>query len=287
MVLDLGQMLGRTLGEHVDLDVRADRPVSVFADLRQIEHVVLNLCLNARDAMPDGGRICIEVAPVELDAATAERIGMEAGEVARLRVRDDGTGMAPEVLDRAFEPFFTTKGPGEGTGLGLATVYGSVGQNGGSIDLTSTVGRGTTVDVYLPAVEPAPSAPPGLDARPLGGSERILVVEDELRLREVTARMLAERGYDVVVADSPAHALDLLTAPEADVALVLTDVVMPDLSGPAMVAEVRRRLADRAPGVVFMSGYAASDSGIGSEPVLAKPFSEADLLAAIREELDG
>jgi hypothetical protein len=286
LVVGLGQLLSRTLGERIDLDVTVERSVRVVADPRQLEHIMLNLCLNARDAMPGGGRIEVDVSALELDAPAADRLGLAAGPVARLRVRDDGSGMPPDVLDRAFEPFFTTKAPGEGTGLGLSTVYGAVHQNGGAIEMDSTVGVGTTIDIYLPATERqlAPRRP--LGPMPTGGSERLLVVEDEERLRAVTARMLEERGYSVVAAAHPHEAIDLFAAPGARFDLVLTDVVMPQMSGPAMVAEMRRRFGTDSIRVVFMSGYAASESALGSAAVLGKPFSEEALLNAVREKLD-
>jgi CheY-like chemotaxis protein len=203
-----------------------------------------------------------------------------------LSVRDRGAGMAPEVLDRAFEPFFTTKAPGEGTGLGLATVYGVVQQNRGAVRLLSAPGEGTTVEVYLPASDQRPDGPPHPGQAPDRGTERIVVVEDEEWLRRVVARMLGEHGYDVIEAADGTAALLAIEEAGGSVDLVLTDVTMPGMSGPEVVQELRARY-DRTVPVLFMSGYASASADLRGEPLLSKPFTEQELFEAVRSVLDG
>ncbi|MGH9274501.1 MAG: ATP-binding protein, partial [Acidimicrobiales bacterium] len=267
-------MLDRTLGEHVDLRlVLTDSPLVVVADRHHVEQIVLNLAINARDAMPGGGTLTI----------TSGRSGVEGGEVV-LKVVDTGCGMPPEVVGRAFEPFFTTKATGEGTGLGLATVYGIVGQNGGKVTIDSVVGHGTTVTVRLPRVDDTVSVRREVVDATRGGHERILLVEDEEVLRTATARILAERGYEVLVAGDGAEALEVFDRERGAVDLVVSDVAMPRMRGD----EMARLLAERDPDVrvIFMSGYDSGDVAM-SGLLLSKPLAERALLQAIRGTLDG
>jgi hypothetical protein len=265
-------MLKRTLGEDIDLDLElAPAPIIAMVDRQQLELIVMNLALNSRDAMPDGGRITI----------TTERV---AGELdIALRVTDTGGGMPPDVVRRAFEPFFTTKPHGKGTGLGLATVYGIVRQNDGEARIESGVGTGTTVTIGLHSADgPAPPDPES-DVDPLGGHERILLVEDEAALRVATARILAGHGYEVIAASDGVEALEFLED-EPDIDIVVTDIAMPRMRGD----ELARVISERRPGtrVIMMTGY---DKGEGSNAgrLLAKPVGEQELLRAIREVVDG
>ena len=270
-------MLGRALGPSVHLSTRLHPgALIVNGDLHQLEQVIVNLVINGRDAMPGGGRLTVSTA-----TATTADGSLEC----RLTVADNGTGMERSVLDRAFEPFFTTKPRGQGTGLGLATVYGIVRRLGGDVVIHSTVGSGTRVVVSLPLVGghhlPAPAAGQ-LVAR--GGTERILVVEDDPALCAATARLLMSNGYEVTSARSATEALARAAGDERGFDLLLTDVRMPGMSG----EELARRLTARRPDtrVLLVSG---DDLGRHRPAwrLLAKPVEERDLLVALRTELDG
>jgi signal transduction histidine kinase/ActR/RegA family two-component response regulator len=286
-------MLERLLPETIVLELRASstEPGWVLIDVGQLEQVILNLVINARDAMPDGGRIVLEAAPVVLEPRPAAAINARPGPHMLISVRDTGFGMKPETMARMFEPFFTTKEPGKGTGFGLSTVYGIVKQHGGSIQADSEVGAGTTFRVYLPCVEApgegAADAPAAGTAA--GGSETVLLIEDDDAVRRLAARVLRTHGYEVVEAQDRDRALELLAAHGSGIALVLTDVVMPGLG----LEEFRRRLEARSPDaqVIYMSGYPEA-GGFGQDggPVvtdyLPKPFSPAELLQKVRDTLD-
>jgi hypothetical protein len=288
VVSGLEQILRRTLGEHVELVVRQSAsPVRTTADAGQLEQVLMNLAVNARDAMPRGGTLMIETTVVDRRGTGDEaRRGW-----ASLRVRDTGAGMPLDVQDRAFEPFFTTKPRGEGSGLGLATVYGIVTQAGGRASIASVPGKGTTITVLLPATEADLSTTPALPSTtPNRGGETILVVEDEDAIREVTRRILTRNGHTVLTAAGGFDAVTLADQHEDPIHLLLTDVVMPHLQG----NEVAERVAAVRPGirVLFMSGYAHSvltEQGTLAEGVhlVQKPFSEQELMAVVREVLDG
>ena len=275
-IYSVEEMLRRSLGEHINLLVRAEPGLpAVVCDPGQIEQMLVSLAVNARDAMPGGGDLVIDTG--------------RCGDQVRLRVSDSGSGMSPEVLERAFEPFFTTKGSG-GTGLGLATVYGTVTQAGGEVTLASSVGLGTTVTVLLPASSDFSDISPSSDFSPIGGrGETLLVVEDEAALREVAGRILSGAGYHVLAAECGATALELAARHEGVIDLLVSDVVMPGMLG--------KELADRLTGVrpdtrvLYMSGYAQPvlhsqgtlDPGVS---LLEKPFTAGDLLAAVRRRLD-
>ncbi len=288
-----GQLLRRTLSEHVELTI-SQEPVlwRVKADRGQIEQVLVNLAVNARDAMPGGGRLTIDTANTEVDEAyAAGRPGLEPGRYARLRVSDTGTGMDRATVERVFEPFFSTKPKGRGTGLGLATVYGVVTGAGGSIEIYSEPGLGTTVSVLLPvtdehAAPAAPQAAAGDGQR--GHGETILLVEDEASLRKLTSRILTRNGYQVCVAASGGEAVQRASDPAQPIDLLLTNVVMPEMLG----NEVAARIGAIRPGVraLFMSGYAQAilDShGVPSPryDILEKPFTEAALLTRVRQAM--
>jgi len=286
-------MLARLLGEDIDLSVcLAASPVKVKADPGQIEQVIMNLAVNARDAMPEGGTLTLETASVEIDEAYAgSHVSVSPGRYVLLAITDSGCGMDEETRRRAFEPFFTTKGKEKGTGLGLATVYGIVKQSGGNIWVYSEPGRGTSVKVYLPACD-EPSARRAQSSRPEQaiGDETVLVAEDEEAVRELTRRILASAGYRVLTAANAGEALLLCEQQGGAVDLLLTDVVMPKMSG--------KQLADRLGGIcprlkiLFMSGY--TDNAIVHHGALdpgthfiGKPFSAAELTRKVREVLDG
>jgi PAS domain S-box-containing protein len=283
-------MLGRLIGEDVELETSLDSAAGpVLADPSQLEQVLVNLVVNARDAMPSGGQLTIETSSVVLDADyVAHHSEATPGPHTVIAVSDTGTGMDADTVARIFEPFFTTKPVGEGTGLGLASVYGIVKQSGGSIWVYSELGRGTTFKIYLPvAAQPVSGdAAVELPAAPTG-SETVLVVEDEPALRTLVAQMLESKGYTVVTADSADDALELAQSEVVD--LVLTDLVMPRISG----RDLADRIRESRPGakVLFMSGYA--DEAVVRNGALQKgaafvekPFSANDLARRVREVLD-
>jgi CheY-like chemotaxis protein len=266
-------------------------PVCLRADPGQLEQVLVNLVVNARDAMPDGGRVTVGTEVVELDEVQARRAGAGPGRYGVLTVADTGVGMSPEVQARVFEPFYTTKEPGQGTGLGLSTTYGIVREAGGHIEVISQVGHGTTFRVYLPLAE-KPAAPvrtpAGDEEVVMGRGEVILLVEDERDVRELAARVLRAAGYRVLAAPDAEHALR--TAAGADrIDLLLTDVVMPGLNG----RELAERLSRLRPTLrtLFTSAYARgiiADRGILDRGVayLEKPYTPATLSRAIRAVLE-
>jgi len=287
-------MLRRLIGEDVELVCRlAQETGHVRVDPGQLDQVVLNLAVNARDAMPRGGRLTIETAAGELDAARlAGAPDLAPGRYARLVVADDGVGMPPEVLARVFEPFFTTKAPGQGTGLGLSTVFGIVKQSGGHVEVASAVGRGTRFEILLPSVAGEPAAPPPRGAGSGGearGRETVLLVEDEESLRKLGVVALEARGYRVLSAADGRAALELAARRGVVVDLLLTDLVMPGMGGRDLAALLRARWP--ALRVVFMSGYAqdavAGDGIVPAEgSYLSKPFSLQKLAETVRAALD-
>ena len=290
-----GQLLRRTLGEHIELMFSAEPALwRVKADRGQLEQVLVNLAVNARDAMPGGGRLTIDTGNAEVDAAyAAHRPSATPGRYVRLRVADTGVGMDRATAERVFEPFFSTKPKGRGTGLGLATVYGIVTQAGGSIEIYSEVGMGTTVSVLLPATdedaEVAVTRTADGDGQ-RGQGETILIVEDEESLRQLTSRILTRSGYQVCVVTTGAEAVRRARDPAQPIDLLLTDVVMPEMLG----NEVAARVVAVRPGVpaLFMSGYAQpilDSHGVPSPrfDILEKPFTEAALLSRVRQAIDG
>ena len=288
-----GQLLRRTLGEHIELAITTEPALwRVKADRGQLEQVLVNLAVNARDAMPGGGRLSIDTGNTEVDATYAtRRPGLTPGRYARLRVSDTGTGMDQATVERVFEPFFSTKPKGRGTGLGLATVYGVVTGADGSIEIYSEVGLGTTVSVLLPATdeEAVPEASPAAAGDGQHGhGETILLVEDEESLRELTRRILTRSGYQVCVAASGAEAVQRAGNQAQPIDLLLTDVVMPEMLG----NEVAVRVGAIRPGLpaLFMSGYAQpilDSHGVPSPryDILEKPFTEAALLTRVRQAM--
>jgi two-component system cell cycle sensor histidine kinase/response regulator CckA len=284
-------MLRRLLGERITIvtDLASDLG-AVTADVSQLEHLLINLAVNARDAMPQGGELRFATVRVTLDAAFAEQHpGSTAGIYNAVRVTDGGTGMPPGVKAQIFEPFFTTKERGQGTGLGLAAVYGTVKQFGGYIDVESELGRGTTFTIYLPQVESvvAPAPADKTVSSPVG-HETILLVEDESSVRAFAMITLQRFGYHVVEADSAERALEILETLQ-QVHLLLTDVVLPRMDGPELAERVTHRRPDTR--VLLMSGYAAGfETSMASlrwnTGFLAKPFTGQTLLTRTREALD-
>jgi two-component system cell cycle sensor histidine kinase/response regulator CckA len=321
-VLDLGErledltiMLRRLIGEKVALEVKHERDLwPVKADISQFEQVIVNLAVNARDAMPDGGRLSIRTANVSAaEAAGYQYKGMPAADYVLVEVADTGSGIAPEIIDKIFEPFFSTKDVGKGTGLGLSTVYGIVKQTGGFVYPESELGKGTSFRIFLPrhvpgADEAAPeradeiplTEAPGIAAEPAGAAPRatpdltgegtILLVEDEEGLRALNARGLASRGYTVLQAGNGVEAIEVLEKSEGKIDLVVSDVVMPEMDGPTLLKELRKR--NPALKIIFVSGY-AEDAFEKSLPkgeqfaFLPKPFTLRQLVAAVKETMGG
>jgi two-component system, cell cycle sensor histidine kinase and response regulator CckA len=293
IVADVKNLVERVIGEDVDIvDRLATGLWRIRADPSQLEQVILNLVINARDAMPDGGRLTLETANVELGEGLACTAGtLVPGAYVRLTVTDAGAGMDAELKANIFEPFFTTKGS-RGTGLGLSTVYGIVDQSDGHIVVESEIGRGTTFEVYLPrTLETAPTAPlwePSGIITP--GSETILVVEDDRALRMLMIEALSLQGYRTLGAGSGNKALAKAEDALAAVDLLITDVIMPGLRGPELVTELQA--SGHRMKVLYVSGYIDDEAlrrNVETEsiPFLAKPFSCAQLTCRVREVLDG
>jgi len=305
---DLTMLLRRLIGEKVKLDVVHSRDLwPVKVDVSQFEQVIVNLAVNARDAMPDGGRLTVKTANVPADeAGRLAHQGLPAADFVRIDVIDTGTGMPPDVVDKIFEPFFSTKEVGKGTGLGLSTVYGIVKQTDGFIYVDSKPGEGTAFHIFLPrhvapaaaaAPEPAPevssaaaepSASPTARSRDLTGQGTILLVEDEEGLRALNARGLRSRGYNVIEAANGIEALEVLEDQDGAIDLVVSDVVMPEMDGPTMLAAMRKRNPDLR--IIFVSGY-AEDAFEKSLPdneqfaFLPKPFTLSQLVEAVKETM--
>jgi two-component system, cell cycle sensor histidine kinase and response regulator CckA len=293
VVAEVSHLLKRLLGETVKLDVQHGRSIGVVrADPGQLEQVIVNLGVNARDAMPDGGTLLIETKAVNKADVRAMRSEiLPIGDYALLSITDAGTGIAKEHLAKIFEPFFTTKEVGKGTGLGLSTVYGIVKQSGGFIFADSEIGKGTRFDIYLPVHEggmPPPVTLATLDAPPkdVWGTGRLLIVEDEPMVRAVAERALARQGYTVETACDGEEALALF-AEGKSYDLVVSDVVMPNMDGPAMARELRKQRPDMR--ILFMSGYAEEQlrQSINLDKVafLPKPFSVQQIAEAVRDAL--
>jgi two-component system, cell cycle sensor histidine kinase and response regulator CckA len=284
LVLDMDKMLRRLIGEDIELTTVPGAGVgTIRADRVQMEQVLINLAVNARDAMPHGGKLTIETAAVRLD-------GAQSGDFVMLAVSDTGVGMSTEVKDHVFEPFFTTKEIDKGTGLGLATVYGIVKQHNGEVTVDSELGLGTTFKIYLPCFNHTGELEPRrTKLAPRGGHETVLIVEDEQTVRTIAGRILNGLGYATLEASNGADALKIAADHPADIQLLLTDIVMPQMNGHSLAEQLKRLRPDLR--ILYMSGYAenvilrrsALDPGVSFLP---KPFSEEAMATRVREVLD-
>lgn len=290
---EMENLLRRVIGEHIHLVVET-RPnlLCVRADPGHIEQILMNLVVNARDAMPMGGTLMLTTSAVDLDAGYVNRHPeAKEGPHVSLVVSDTGVGMAPETMRRMFEPFFTTKPAGHGTGLGLSTVYGIVKQAGGHIVVTSALKKGSTFSVFLPAdAESAPRKPAGSTIElSLRGHETVLVCEDEDPVLRLTSEILEDAGYQVIAARDGKQALAMAALHRAPIDLLLTDVVMPEMNGKELAEEIRIRRPETK--ILFMTGYSSDVLPLGVESdsthqMVAKPFSPRHLLIRIRDSLD-
>jgi len=285
-------LLRRTLGEDIELSIIPGHGLGrVKADSGEIDRAIMNLAVNARDAMPHGGTLTIRTDNVTLDESYARlHYSVPPGEYVQLSVTDTGCGMDAETQRHLFEPFFTTKDPGKGTGLGLATVHGIVRQSGGHITVYSEVGHGTCFKIYFPRVDEVtkPSPEPGVLEEHRGGTETILLVEDEAMVRDLAQEVLKESGYKVIAVDRPDEALKISDQSQGPIDLILTDVVMPGMSGPELVERIKPKRPDIK--VLYVSGYAADALVRHGLPhsktaFLQKPFSPAALTRKVREVL--
>lgn len=293
LVKNLEKMLKRLIRENIVMETRlSDKLGVVKADPGQVEQIIMNLLVNARDALENGGTITIETGDVELDKAfVAENAGAVEGSYVMLAVHDNGVGMTAETRRKIFEPFFTTKGQGKGTGLGLATVYGIVKQSGGYIQVLSEPGKGSSFRVFFPRIE-AEMVHEESCARSQGprGTETILVVEDEAGVLNLTVSTLKRSGYEVLPARSPSEAYEIFAGNHQRIDLVLSDVIMPEKNGPTMVREFRETRPDLK--IIFMSGY--TDDTISSQEMtdertafISKPFTPDLLVGRVRDVLEG
>jgi PAS domain S-box-containing protein len=289
VIVELLPMLRRLIPERVELHTSIASKAALTADPAELELILVNLVINAAEAMPEGGWLGIETALVDLDQGFADRhLGMVPGRFAQIEISDTGIGMTPEVRERIFEPFFSTKPAGPGTGMGLATVRATVDRAGGNIWVASEPGAGTTFRLLFPAVDAPASAPAvaAADPMPPGGTERILLVEDDALVRALATAVLRRAGYRLTVRSDPREAVDLNPN---DHDLMVVDMVMPGLGGTVLAGRLRERRDDLR--IVFMTGFternvAAEVSALTPEPLLHKPFTPAQLLAAVRTALD-
>jgi two-component system cell cycle sensor histidine kinase/response regulator CckA len=304
---DLGMLLRRLIGEKATLDIPLVRDLwQIRADVGQFEQAIINLAVNARDAMPSGGKLTIRTSNVSAEESVRlQRKGMPAGEYVEIEVVDTGTGIAPDVIGKIFDPFYTTKDIGKGTGLGLATVYGFIKQTGGFIYVDSELDKGTTFRIFIPRYVPvADDATPEIAAPRLAGpmpadektrtttdltgQGTILLVEDEEGLRALNARGLSSRGYTVIEAGNGVEAIDAIERRGGNIDLVVSDVMMPEMDGPTMFKELRKRHPDIK--IIFVSGYAEdafqkSLPDPGKYDFLPKPFTLKQLVAQVKETM--
>jgi two-component system, cell cycle sensor histidine kinase and response regulator CckA len=293
IVGEMEKLLRRIIGEDIVFETESEpAPARVKADPGQLEQVLMNLAVNARDAMPRGGRLTIRTSNVELAGPDALALAAPPGRYVLLAVADSGTGMDAETQSRIFEPFFTTKDANKGTGLGLSTVYGIVQQSAGFLSLSSEPGKGTTFRIYLPHVDAAAPPSPGRTAGPAGaahhGTGTILLAEDESAIRSIMRKVLARNGYQLIEAASGEEALECLATHAGSVDLLISDVVMPGLNGPELAARLRTRFP--ALRVLYLSGYTDltmldRELARGRVAFLPKPFTPSALTEKVRQVL--
>ena len=293
LILQMEKMLRRLIGEDLELiTIPAASRDAVEADAGRLEQVIMNLVVNARDAMPDGGKLTLETGTVQLsESYSARQLGVKPGQHVTISISDTGVGMDEDTQSHLFEPFFTTKNPGRGTGLGLATAYGIIRQSGGAIGIVSELGKGTTARIYLPVAEARVEAVPQEIAAPesLTGAETILLVEDEARVRKLILDVLSARGYRVLEATRGREAVRLAAAHKGPIHLAVVDVVMPGMSGPDVIRRIQPGHPDVR--VLYISGYtdeAILHHGIPASGAafLQKPFLPDVLARKVREVLD-
>ena len=296
---DLGNLLGRVLGEKVELRIQHERDLGlVLVDIHQFEQVIINLAVNARDAMPDGGTLTVRTYNLSTEASRAIAPSlMPPGEYVACEVEDTGTGIPEPIRDKIWEPFFSTKDVGKGTGLGLSTVYGIIKQTGGFIFCDSALGKGTTFRIFLPRYYPEKTADKVVEDKPqepakradYTGKERILLVEDEDAVRAFALRALTSRGYTVVEADSGESALERIAEEEKGFDLIISDVVMPEMDGPKLLRELRKRGITTK--FIFVSGYPGEEfekdlEGHNDYSFMPKPFSLKQLVEKVKEAME-
>ena len=292
LVENLIKLLKRVIGEHIAVNMTpAAVPVIGLVDPGMIEQMVVNLCVNARDAMPNGGILELTLDQVQIDRSAYRKLDLEnSGEYICLTVSDSGTGIAEEIRERIFEPFFTTKAEGIGTGLGLSMVYGIIKQHGGSIKVESKLGKGTKFRVYLPRAKMDLKIPKETNSEIIpGGNERILLVEDEVEVLKTLADLLESQGYQVICGRDGEEALNIFQSLHDEIDLVITDVVMPKISGREVVLQVRK-LAP-AIRIIISTGYTANEANYSffqeyHLPVIEKPYSPRELFRIVRDSLD-
>jgi CheY-like chemotaxis protein len=293
LVRQCERLLRPIIGEDVRVVQRLDPKIgNVKADPAQLEQVILNLALNARDAMPRGGTLCLDTCNIQVDAVLSrQHRGLIPGSYVRLWVADTGHGIPPEVLPRIFEPFFTTKALGKGSGLGLSTVYGVVKQSGGCVTVSSEPGKGAAFGIYLPRASEMPErkVPPPVAVTSSAGTETILLVEDEAVVRDLVCEILRETGYVVLPATSGAEAVKITADRSKAIDLLITDVVMPEMSGPELANKLRRARGEMR--ILYMSGY-TDDAVLVRQGLpencafIRKPYTPMQFLQKVRETLD-